>query len=509
VVEAPLPALADPALKVPAKAQHYGIAAALPEPVSPASAPLVLQFDVKLSAGLTCGGAYLKFLTAGGAFAADGLTDATPYSVMFGPDKCGATNKVHLIVRHENQKSKAVEEKHLSFPPAVVDDAVSHVYTAILYPSNSSYAVLIDGEEKKAGSLFEDFEPAFVPAEKIDDPKDSKPASWVDEARIDDPKAKKPADWDEDAPEFVPDEEAEQPEGWLADEPAQIADPEAAQPADWDEEEDGEWEAPKVANPACAAAPGCGPWERPTKLNPDFKGKWAAPKVDNPAYKGVWKPRQVANPDFYNDTAPLSHIGSIGGVAVEIWTMDDGYFFDNVVVSNDPAEAAEIRARTWAPKAAIEKAEAEKKKAAEEAEWAAKSKASAGGKGVRAKVEGAVRAAVAAVFDFKPLAPLATKLGGARAALDAQPLAVAALAAAALAAAVAPVLGRALGAQAAAAKTGRAKKTDAKSADDKPAASAKKAAPKARAAAEEIEEEDEDEDASPTRAGARRRARRD
>lgn len=54
---------------------------------------LVLQFELKLSEGLTCGGAYLKYLTAG-EFEVTGLKDDTPYTVMFGPDKCGSTNKV-------------------------------------------------------------------------------------------------------------------------------------------------------------------------------------------------------------------------------------------------------------------------------------------------------------------------------------------------------------------------------------------------------------------------------
>ena len=56
--------------------------------------------------------------------------------------------------------------------------------------------------------------------------------------------------------------------------------------------------------------------------------------------------------------------------------MDDGYFFDNVVVSNSEAEAAEVREKAWAPKKVVEdakekeeqaKAEAEAKAAEEEA----------------------------------------------------------------------------------------------------------------------------------------------
>lgn len=65
----------------------------LPEPVDPAQG-LVLQYELKLTNGLSCGGAYLKFVTADGSFTPEGLKDDTPYTVMFGPDKCGATNKV-------------------------------------------------------------------------------------------------------------------------------------------------------------------------------------------------------------------------------------------------------------------------------------------------------------------------------------------------------------------------------------------------------------------------------
>ena len=50
-------------------------------------------------------------------------------------------------------------------------------------PLICSYAVLVDGEEKKAGSLFKDFTPAINPPETIPDPEDTKPADWVDEAQ--------------------------------------------------------------------------------------------------------------------------------------------------------------------------------------------------------------------------------------------------------------------------------------------------------------------------------------
>ena len=166
---------------MPDKARHYGIAAQLDEPLQ-AEKGLALQFELKLSDGLTCGGAYLKYLTSG-KFEASGLKDDTPYTIMFGPDKCGSTNKVscfcplcvgglpiqilqdvlllvlvhmvlnvsltcssglellsdthcplsqvHLILRHKAPSGK-IEEKHPKSPPLLNLDKKTHVYTAII-----------------------------------------------------------------------------------------------------------------------------------------------------------------------------------------------------------------------------------------------------------------------------------------------------------------------------------------------------------------------------------------
>ena len=47
--------------------------------------------------------------------------------------------QVHLILRHKAPNG-TIEEKHLKFPPSVELDKGTHVYTAILYPSNNSCA---------------------------------------------------------------------------------------------------------------------------------------------------------------------------------------------------------------------------------------------------------------------------------------------------------------------------------------------------------------------------------
>lgn len=53
------------------------------------------RYEVKMQNGLECGGAYIKLFTKGeGEFNPEELHDKTPYTVMFGPDRCGSTNKV-------------------------------------------------------------------------------------------------------------------------------------------------------------------------------------------------------------------------------------------------------------------------------------------------------------------------------------------------------------------------------------------------------------------------------
>jgi calnexin len=268
----------------------------------------------------------MKLLQDNKALHQDEFSNASPYMIMFGPDKCGSTNKVHFIFRHKNPKTGEYEEKHLQNPPIARIGKTTTLYTLIVNPDNT-YEIQIDGEESKKGSLLEDFDPPVNPPKEIDDPNDKKPEDWVDEARIPDPDAKKPDDWDEDAPFEILDTEAEKPDDWLEDEPTTIPDPEAEKPEDWDEEEDGDWIPPTIANPKCEDVSGCGPWERPMKHNPDYKGKWTAPFIDNPAYKGVWAPKKIKNPNYYEDKHP-SNLEPMGAVCIakfhgeEIFTDD-------------------------------------------------------------------------------------------------------------------------------------------------------------------------------------------
>lgn len=344
----------DKGLVIKNAAAHHAISAKFPKKIDPKGKSLVVQYEVKLQNGLECGGAYLKLLRDTKSLHQDEFSNATPYVIMFGPDKCGHNNKVHFIFNHKNPKTKEYEEKHLSPAPAARIVKTTELYTLVVHPNNT-YLIQQNGETVKEGSLLEDFQPPVNPEKEIDDPKDSKPDDWVDESRIPDPDAKKPADWDEDAPYEIVDEEATIPEDWLEEEALTIPDPEAQKPEDWDDEEDGDWIPPTIPNPKCSEVSGCGPWTKPMIKNPDYKGPWTAPYIDNPAYKGVWAPRKIANPDYFEDKHP-ANFEPMGAIGFEIWTMQNNILFDNIYIGHSVEEARKLADETFFVKQPVEKA---------------------------------------------------------------------------------------------------------------------------------------------------------
>ncbi|KAF3491828.1 calnexin [Arthroderma uncinatum] len=350
----------DKGLVVKNPAAHHAISAKFPKKIDNKGKTLVVQYEVKLQNSLTCGGAYMKLLQENKKLHSEEFSNASPYVIMFGPDRCGATNKVHFIFKHKNPKTGEYEEKHLKAPPAVKVTKLTTLYTLIVNP-DQSFQIRIDGDAIKNGTLLEDFTPPVNPEKEIDDAKDTKPEDWVDEEKIADPEAKKPEDWDEDAPFEIVDADATKPADWLDDEPTSIADPEAVKPEDWDDEEDGDWIAPTIPNPKCEEGSGCGKWEAPMIRNPAYKGKWSAPMIDNPAYKGVWAPRKIPNPNYFEDKKP-SNFEPMGAIGFEIWTMQNDILFDNIYIGHSIEDAEKLKAETYDIKRPIEAAEEEASK---------------------------------------------------------------------------------------------------------------------------------------------------
>jgi calnexin len=57
---------------------------------------------VKYEEGQECGGGYMKLLSKGAEKDISSFKDKTEFTIMFGPDKCGAQSKIHFIVKIRN-----------------------------------------------------------------------------------------------------------------------------------------------------------------------------------------------------------------------------------------------------------------------------------------------------------------------------------------------------------------------------------------------------------------------
>jgi len=214
---------------------------------------------------------------------------------------------IHAIFNHKGENLLKTEKISLEYSDK---NEFTHLYTMHIKP-DGTYEIFFDLESKAKGNMVDDW--AF-PKKMIDDPADSKPKDWVDETEIDDPESKKPDGYD--------------------DIPAQIPDPDASKPEDWDDEDDGEWEPPLIDNP-------------------EFKGEWVAPKVANPAYKGEWTPAQVANKDFEEGVQLAAYDAAY--VGFELWVVNNGTIFDNILVTDDIEYAKAQGEKLWRPTSKGEK----------------------------------------------------------------------------------------------------------------------------------------------------------
>jgi len=85
----------------------------------------------------------------------------------------------HFILRHQNPKNGAWEEKYFESPPSVLPDALTHLYGLIIKPDNT-FDLQVDGASVAQGNLLESRQPPVNPAQEIDVPTGSKPGDWVD-----------------------------------------------------------------------------------------------------------------------------------------------------------------------------------------------------------------------------------------------------------------------------------------------------------------------------------------
>jgi len=330
-------------IKTAESARFYDLSAKFASVFDNEGKTLVVQFTVKHEQDIDCGGGYLKVLGEG--LDQSDFQGDSDYQIMFGPDICGFTKKIHAIFNYNGKNLLWKKE------PRAETDVLTHIYTLVVKADNT-YSVLVDGDVKESGNLVDDWE--FLEPKTIPDPAKPKPEDWVETKMIADPEDVKPAGYD--------------------DAPAQIADPKAEKPEDWDDEDDGEWNAPMIDNP-------------------DYKGPWSPKMIDNPEYKGEYVQPDIENPDYNEDSAlylrkPMSFVG------LDLWQVKAGTIFDNFLITDDEAAAADARTsikefqanekaekegvdKVAADKAVADKAAAAEKEAAEKAEKEAAEKEAA------------------------------------------------------------------------------------------------------------------------------------
>ncbi|KAI0491305.1 hypothetical protein KFK09_025565 [Dendrobium nobile] len=292
-------------------ARHFAISAKISE-FSNKNRTLVLQYSIKFEQDIECGGGYIKLLS--GYVNQKKFSGDTPYSLMFGPDLCGAqTKKLHLIYSYQGQNYPIKKDLQCE------TDKLTHFYTFILRP-DASYSILVDNREKESGSLYSDWD--ILPPRKIKEVNAKKPADWDDREYIDDPNDVKPEGYDSI--------------------PAEIPNPKSKKPDTWDEDEEGLWKPPKIPNPA-------------------YRGAWRPKRIKNPNYKGKWRIPWIDNPEFEDDP-DLYVLKLVKYVAIEVWQVKAGSVFDNILLCDDPEYAKQVVEEIWtknreAEKEAFEEAE--------------------------------------------------------------------------------------------------------------------------------------------------------
>lgn len=294
----------DRGLQTAETMKFYGISSAF-ESFSNEGKDLIIQYQVKYEKDLSCGGGYIKVGPKQDDLQQFG--ESTEYNLMFGPDQCNADKRTHLIFRYKGKNHLKKDE----LPFKQEGEGVSHLYRLVL-KKDSTVRLEVDQEQLYEGSLKDDWG-LFVERE-IGDPEDKKPKDWVDDEKIDDPEDKKPADWVTEK---------------------RIVDAASKKPEEWDEEEDGEWEPVMIDNP-------------------EFKGEWKAKRVANPEYKGKWVQKKIPNPEYVDDPQVYKY-DSFGFVGVDVWQVKGGSIFDNIIITDDVAEADNF-AKKWSALRDAEKA---------------------------------------------------------------------------------------------------------------------------------------------------------
>lgn len=118
--------------------RHYAISKPLTKELSFDDDMIVIQYSVKFQNAMECGGSYLKLLSKTDNLDLENVKDDTPYTILFGPDKCGGSQHLRFIFRHLNPKTGEFREVYVL---ALGAHFVSPIYLNLLYANLSEFCV--------------------------------------------------------------------------------------------------------------------------------------------------------------------------------------------------------------------------------------------------------------------------------------------------------------------------------------------------------------------------------
>merc|ERR1712060_594582 len=81
-------------------------------------------------------------------------------------------------------------------------------------------------------------------------------------------------------------------------------------------------------------------------------------RISNPAYKGIWEAKKIANPEYEDDDA-VYKFADFGFIGFDLWQVKAGTIFDNVIITDDKAEA-DVFAKKWKELSEVENAKKKK-----------------------------------------------------------------------------------------------------------------------------------------------------
>merc|ERR1712203_769646 len=93
---------------------------------------------------------------------------------------------------------------------------------------------------------------------------------------------------------------------------------------------------------------------------------WTVKRISNPAYKGVWEAKKIANPEYEDDDTVYKY-ADFGFIGFDLWQVKGGTIFDNVIITDDVAEA-DAFAKKWKTLSEHEKAQKKEEDDAKKAE---------------------------------------------------------------------------------------------------------------------------------------------